>query len=189
MPDERGAAKRPHVATPQPGNRLPPGLQARLQGNPPAMRRNFNKHVKAEDGTFVLDRVDCRLCGTALMTWKVHPAFEHRTRKVPGTNTVIQEVRMVFNRTAAYDEAAIETEQVVGQDAEGEPIVVLGKHITAVCKECKPRVTDDQADDLYVTDLEQMAINDAAARQPIDRTRKVLTLMAGFRGRRILREE
>lgn len=98
---------------------------------------HFNSLVR-EHGTVV--KTMCKLCGSTLTS--MVPSEQHMGIYKRGNQTVIRE-RLLLARTNNYAEVAFEMNDG-------------GRHVTDVCKRCKPAVLTmkpDELENLYMADI------------------------------------
>jgi hypothetical protein len=159
--------------------RLVPGLLAKLD-RPLQVGRRFHALERLPSGRLREVGLVCRLCGVApLKTWGPDPEQRMTQRRVPGTNTYVQEIPYALLTTTDYAEIELEVE---------EPSGARGRHVTAVCQGCAAAgIPDALAEDLYLSDLEQLAIDDEVRGEDLARSRQTLATMAARKAVGIVR--
>lgn len=112
-------------------------------------KRNLKRLCECEfQGSWTEYKTFCRCCGCILK--ELIPSDEYREIKRVKGQTIIYE-RLVMHHTNMYQE--IEMQMDKG-----------GPHVTTVCKTCAPRLTIEQLEELYISDLHQFEADEQAGK-------------------------
>jgi len=162
-----------HHGTPPPPvhpARLPPAVAARLAELP--VRRGYERYGDLGQPL----GLDCRCCDARLVAWAPDANLPVVHRRAPD-GTVILEIPQTYRPTPAYALVVLELEDAAG---------TRSAHVTTCCGDCASGLDLATAEAIYLSDLEQAALEDEAKGVPVAETRRVLDRMASRSVRRVL---
>lgn len=152
-------------------DRLPQEFHDRrqiVQGRP-------NKNMKGEfafyDRLGNIQQILCRSCPAILATLVQHGDVVQR--RIQGTPTIIETVRMKFSRVTGHAQIVMEMEDG-------------SKHISSMCRACAHRVQDADLEEIYLSDLESMAFVDESLGVNLSMVQHIYNQMATRIPKRLL---
>ncbi len=175
----RAHPRPPQAAVAGVQRRLPPALAQRL-AQPLRVRRGFHQLERLPSGRLRETRLSCPICEAPLARWGADPDQPISHRRVPGTETVIQEVPHGVIRTADYATVLLEMQ---------EPDGGRTAHSLVLCRSCQAELTETLAAEAYLAVLEQLALDAEVAGEPVEATRRLLDWMARRTVVRVVRDE
>ena len=110
------------------------------------------------------DSVECRICGAIIQSYRPDSCRTPIVRKVGGTRII--EYSASLRPTPLYTEVVLEMSEEDGRQS---------LHVTPLCKDCVGHVTVEDASALFISDIEQWAIDDEVIGCDKEQTRSYTT--------------